>query len=64
MANSSEREEYHNRAANAPTTVRYWQMDWWVAYGPLDLWAEYISKTVEYPMFLPGSAVYSANGIW
>ncbi len=34
-----------------------------LAFGPLNLWVEYISKAVEYPNVSDGSKDYTANGI-
>jgi len=34
-----------------------------LAYGPVDLWAEYIIKDVEYPNVADGSKDYKANGL-
>lgn len=65
MTNSSEREESittgavnaaYNRQMLADGLAR-------IAFGPLDLWAEYISKSVEYPNVAAGTADYSANGL-
>lgn len=65
MTNSSEREESITTGAANAAYNRQMLADGLarIAFGPLDLWAEYISKSVEYPNVAAGTADYSANGL-
>ncbi len=65
MTNSVEREKAF--ADDAPVAGYQTQilMDGMarLAYGPVNLWIEYISKDVEYPNVAAGAKDYTANGI-